>query len=469
VSEPRPLPRVVVAGLSGDSGKTVVSLALLLAARQAGFAVQAFKKGPDYIDAAWLAWASARPARNLDSFLMGFDRAVWFFGHHAVPDGLNLIEGNRGLYDGADAQGTHSTAELAKALHAPVILVLNATKLTRTAAALVLGCQKLDPGVRIAGVILNQVAGTRHEQVLREAVETACGVPVVGGLPRASGDSPIPGRHLGLVTPEEHPRMEELGRNLAELVRGRLDFEAVMTIARQAPPLAAPVAGPPEPPDGRGLRIGYVRDSAFTFYYPENLEVLARAGAELIPASALLDATLPPGLDALYIGGGFPETHGARLAANQPFLAALRTAAQAGLPIYAECGGLMLLSEAILWEGQSHPMAGVLPFRVEVCRQPQGHGYTELEVDSANPFFPLGARLRGHEFHYSRVLPEATPLGAACAVRRGTGCWAGRDGIVAGPVWASYTHLHAVATPEWAEGLILAARKFRSRNRTPSA
>jgi len=468
VSEPHPLPRVAVAGLAGDSGKTVVSLALLLAARQAGLAVQAFKKGPDYIDAAWLAWASARPARNLDSFLMGFDRAVWSFRRHAIPNGLNLIEGNRGLYDGADAQGTHSTAELAKALQVPVILVLNATKLTRTAAALVLGCQKLDPEVRIAGVVLNQVAGARHEKVLREAIETACGVPVVGVLPRASGDSPIPGRHLGLVTPEEHPQIEELGRNLAELARGRLDFGAAMTIARQAPPLAAPAAVPPEPPDGRGLRIGYIRDSAFTFYYPENLEVLARAGVELIPVSALLDAALPPGLGALYIGGGFPETHGARLAANRPFLAALRTAAQAGLPIYAECGGLMLLSEAILWEGQSHPMAGVLPFRVEVCREPQGHGYTELEVDTPNPFFSLGVKLRGHEFHYSRVLPETTPPSTACGVRRGTGCWAGRDGITAGSVWAAYTHLHATATPEWADGLIRAARGSRRENRTPT-
>jgi cobyrinic acid a,c-diamide synthase len=319
--------------------------------------------------------------------------------------------------------------------------------------------------VWIAGVVLNQVAGSRHEKVLRETIEEACGVPVVGVLPRASGDSPIPGRHLGLVTPEEHPQMEELERNLVELARGRLDLAAVTTIARQAPPLASPPAGLPEPPDGRSLRIGYVSDSAFTFYYPENLEILARAGTELIPVSALLDAALPPALDALYIGGGFPETHGARLAANRPFLAALRTAAQAGLPIYAECGGLMLLSEAILWGDTSHPMAGVLPFRVEVCGQPQGHGYTVLEVDTPNPFFPLGVKLRGHEFHYSRALPETTAPATACSVSRGTGCWAGRDGILSGNVWAAYTHLHAVASPEWAEGVIRAAWRFRRENR----
>lgn len=460
MSEPRLLPRVVIAGLSGDSGKTVVSLALLLAARQRGLPVKAFKKGPDYIDAAWLTWASGQPARNLDSFLMGFDRAAGSFQRHAAPEGLNLVEGNRGLYDGADAQGTHSTAELAKALQAPVILVLNATKLTRTAAALVLGCQKLDPEVRIAGVVLNQVAGIRHERVLREAVETVCGVRVLGVLPRASGDSPIPGRHLGLVTPQEHCEIEGLERNLVALTRNRLDFDALWSLARDTPFLQAPT--PEEPaPDGHGLIIGCVRDSAFTFYYPDNLEALTRAGAELVPVSALTDTALPPELDALYIGGGFPETHGPRLAANAPFLEALRAAARSGLPIYAECGGLMLLAQHIAWERERFRMAGVLPFGVEVCRQPQGHGYTVLEVDTPNPFFPIGLTLRGHEFHYSRILLEGSPPPTACAVRRGSGCYLRRDGVATGNVWASYTHLHALATPEWAQGLLGAARAFR--------
>ena len=454
------LPRVVIAGLSGDSGKTVVSLALLLVAHQRGFAVRAFKKGPDYIDAAWLTWASGQPARSLDSFLMGFERAVGSFRRHAVSEGLHLIEGNRGLYDGADAQGTHSTAELAKALEAPVILVVNATKLTRTAAALVLGCQKLDPAVRIAGVILNQVSGVRHERVVREAVESTCGVPILGVLPRASGDNPIPGRHLGLVTPEEHAGIEVLKRNLLTLTREGLDFDALLRVARGAPPLAASV---PEEPAfaGCGLRIGCLRDSAFTFYYPENLEALAAAGAELAPVSALTDSVLPPELDALYIGGGFPETHGPRLSANQPFLASLRAAARGGLPIYAECGGLMLLAQYIRWEWEVFPMAGVLPFGVEVCRQPRGHGYTVLEVDTANAFFPVGLTLRGHEFHYSRILPEGPPAATACAVRRGTGCGQGRDAAIAHNVWASYTHLHALGTPEWAPGLLAAARSFR--------
>jgi len=218
-------PRLVVAGLSGDSGKTLVSLALLLLAREAHIEVAAFKKGPDYIDAAWLTWASGLPARNLDTFLMGFPKAVGSFARHALPGGLNIVEGNRGLYDGSDARGTHSTAELAKALKSPVLLVINATKVTRTLAASVLGCQKLDPEVQIAGVILNQVSGVRHERVLREAIESVSGVPVLGVLPRAPGDALLPERHLGLVTPQEHPRIESVHSNLLSLAEGMLTWQ----------------------------------------------------------------------------------------------------------------------------------------------------------------------------------------------------------------------------------------------------
>jgi cobyrinic acid a,c-diamide synthase len=456
-------PRLVVAGLSGDSGKTLVSLALLFLARQAHLEVAAFKKGPDYIDAAWLAWASGRSARNLDTFLMGFPKAVGSFALHALPGGLNLIEGNRGLYDGSDARGTHSTAELAKALGTPVLLVVNATKVTRTLAALVLGCQKLDPEVPMAGVILNQVSGTRHERVLREAIESVTGLPVLGVLPRADTDALLPGRHLGLVTPQEHPQIESLRTNLLALTEGHLDLAGLLGIAGRAPRLR----GHPETgeglPDGRGLKIGYLKDSAFTFYYPENLEALERAGVTLEPLSALSATGLPADLDALYMGGGFPETHAARLTANRAFLESVRRAAAGGLPIYAECGGLMLLARAIQWRGATYAMAGALPIEVEVRSTPQGHGYAELAVDRPNSFFPPGTRLRGHEFHYSRILPDSQPLETACAVERGSGTYPGRDGIIAQEIWASYTHLHALATPEWAAGLLKAARRAAKR------
>lgn len=454
------MPRLVIAGLSGGSGKTIVSLGLLVASRQRGLSVHAFKKGPDYIDAAWLGWASGCPARNLDTYLMGFERTVESFTLNAEPTGLNIIEGNRGLFDGVDARGTHSTAELAKALSAPVVLVLNATKVTRTAAALVLGCQKLDPALSISGVILNQVCGRRHEQVLREAIEADCGLPVLGAIPRAELGALLPERHLGLVVPQGYGAFEELQTSLVEIVGGQLDLDKLWSVARLAPSLATPEILNSAPADGHGLRVGYISDSAFTFYYPENLEALQAAGARLVPISALSATSLPEDLDALYIGGGFPETHGEALSANGAFLASLRSAADVGLPIYAECGGLMLLARSILWRGRRYPMAGALPLDVEVCAKPQGHGYSELLVDRPNAFFPLGTILRGHEFHYSRILPAGDLPGTACAVRRGTGCFEGRDGILVGNVWAGYTHLHGLATPEWAQGMLHAARRF---------
>jgi cobyrinic acid a,c-diamide synthase len=458
-------PRLVIAGLSGDCGKTLISVGLLKAARRAGLTARGFKKGPDYIDAAWLSWAAGSPARNLDSYMMGMERAVALFARHAAPAGFNLIEGNRGLHDGFDSSGTHSTAELAKALSAPVVLALNAAKVTRTLAACVLGCQKLDPAVRIAGVILNRVSGPRHERVLRESIEAICGIPILGVVPRASQHLLLPGRHLGLVTPEEHPGREELEANLSCLLDGNLDLERLFAIAGEAwcqvPGVGCQGAERPVEAGGNGLRIGYLKDSAFTFYYPDNLEALEQAGAQLIAISSLDQRELPEDLDCLYIGGGFPETHATRISANGRFLESLRRRAEAGLPIYAECGGLMLLSRAIIWQGNRYAMAGVLPFEVKMEASPQGHGYSELRVDHPNPFFPEGLVLRGHEFHYSRIVLEGEQPATACAVLRGSGCFAARDAVIVGNVWASYTHLHAIGAPEWAAGLLTAGSKVQ--------
>jgi cobyrinic acid a,c-diamide synthase len=259
------LPRLVIAGISGDSGKTLLSLGLLLALRDRGVPTGAFKKGPDYIDAAWLSWASGGPARNLDTFLMGFQTALAAFLRRALSGGFNLIEGNRGLFDGVDAEGTHSTAALAKILRAPVLLVLSATKVTRTAAAWVLGSQKLDPAVHIAGVVLNRVNGARHEKMLRESIESTCGIPVVGALPVVESDILLPERHLGLVTPSEHPEIGRLAESLRGLVEGHVDVERVLALAHEAPSLEVPPGDTVQPAEGKGLCVGYLRDSAFTF------------------------------------------------------------------------------------------------------------------------------------------------------------------------------------------------------------
>ncbi len=487
-------PRLVIAGTAGDSGKSIVSLALLRAWRAAQVEVRAFKKGPDYIDAAWLSFVSGAPARNLDSWLMGFDGVVESFAVHASREGINLIEGNRGLFDGSDAAGTHSTAELAKALQAPVLLVLNVTKMTRTAAAVVMGCQHLDPDLRIAGVVLNFVASQRHEKVVREAIEQACaeppsravvardgvtGVPVLGAIPRQRSEA-LPQRHLGLVTPEDHPAVAQLLAALDEIA-SYLDLARIREIAAGAPAITVPAGmaasaaesaqpAPMQRSPGAQVRIAVLRDAAFSFYYEDNLEALQQAGAELVFVSALNEPALPDDVDAVYIGGGFPEVHAARLEANAGFRESLTKAAGRGLPVYAECGGLMLLSRAIRWDGKCYAMAGVLPFEVEVGSAPQGHGYVELTVDAANPFYPVGTVLRGHEFHYSRVsVPadtvlagEAEALKTACQVRRGTGALGKRDGVIVKNVWASYTHLHARATPEWAAAVVGLGRRCRA-------
>ena len=462
------MPRLMIAGMSGGSGKTLVSLALLLALALRTLS----RRSADYIDAAWLGWAASHPARNLDTYLMGRNSVRSSFVRNgfvraAVADGVNLIEGNRGIFDGFDSAGTHSSAALSHCLAAPVVLVINAAKITRTAAAFVAGCRTLDPELSIRGVILNNVNGQRHEQVLRDAIESACAIPVVGTI-RKAAVNPLPERYLGLVPLQEHTGTSQLQEHLLKLAYG-LDLDAIISIARNAPSLEI---GPPEVsiPAVKDVKVGYLRDAAFNFYYPENLEQLEQGGAELIPISAIQGGLLPEGLNALYIGGGFPEKYAVVLSSNRNFLESIRRAARAGLPIYAECGGLILLGQTLRWEGAAYPMAGVFPFDTEVCNTPQGHGYSELLVDTSNPLFPAGLVLHGHEFHYSRISFGDNPVATACSVLRGTGCLQQRDLVVTKNVVAGYTHLHALATPEWAKGLLDAARHFapRSVHRSPS-
>ncbi|MFP5266504.1 MAG: cobyrinate a,c-diamide synthase [Acidobacteriota bacterium] len=467
MSAPHYPSRLVIAGLAGDSGKSIVSLAILRRLSSSGSSVHAFKKGPDYIDSAWLSWASQHPARNLDTWMMGFDRAALSFQRHAATDGLNLIEGNRGLFDGSDASGTHSTAELAKALQAPVLLVVNVAKMTRTAGALVLGCRHLDPALNLAGVILNRVHGSRHESVVRASIEAATGIPVVGAVPSIGADI-LPDRHLGLVTPSDYTGIDCLPEVL-EKVAEKLDMDQILSIAAQAPPLSSPSTADPGLPSCPGSskaqpapRIVVLRDAAFNFYYPENLEALASGGAELVFHSSMEDGPLPEDVDAIYIGGGFPEVHAARISSNAGFLNSLAAAATRNVPIYAECGGLMLLARSIEWGGKQYPMAGVLPVDVALEDTHQGHGYVEMIVTESNPFFPRDTVLRGHEFHYSSIATRTGRPSTACAVRRGTGAFDKRDGLILGSVWASYTHIHASANPQWAEGMLLAARLHAS-------
>ncbi|HUT11263.1 MAG TPA: cobyrinate a,c-diamide synthase [Thermoguttaceae bacterium] len=456
-------PRILIAGLRGGSGKTIVSLGLVAAWRKRGYRVAPFKKGPDYIDAAWLSRTAERPCRNLDLFLMSPETVVRSFVTAAEGADVAVIEGNRGLYDGMDARGTYSTAELAKLLDAPVVLAVDCTKSSRTVAASVLGCQKLDPQVDIRGVILNQTAGPRHDAVLREAVEGDCGVPVLGAVARMPQQL-FPERHLGLVPPQEHEQQTHSIRRVAELAEQYLDLDALRDLARQAPPLQLreKPALSEEPAKPAAVRIGVFRDEAFQFYYPENLEALAREGAGVVEVSPLRDAGLPD-VDALYIGGGFPETLAPALAANESFRDSLRRAIERGMPVYAECGGAVFLGRKLLYHEREYAMAGVLPVDFLFHQKLQGHGYAVLETVENNPFYAVGETLRGHEFHYTCIEPSAAEgLTFAFKVRRGHGFDGRRDGLCRYNVLACYTHVHALGTESWAPSLIRAAKRFRS-------
>jgi len=455
-------PRVVIAGLRGGSGKTTLSLGLVAAWRQRVGEVVPFKKGPDYIDAGWLALAAGQPCYNLDPYMMSGEQILDSFWQHVQRAEAAVIEGNRGLFDGMDAEGSCSTAQLAKLLHAPVLLVVDGTMVTRTAAAAVLGCQHLDPEVSIQGVVLNRVSGPRHEEMLRTTIERYCRVPVVGAIPKLKEDD-FPERHMGLVTALEHPEAREAIFSRIQVVERYLDLDKVLTIADQAPPLTwEPVY--PRKRASKAYRqptIGIIRDSAFQFYYPENLEALERRGASLLTINALQDTFLPE-LDGLYIGGGFPETHAEQLAANDQLRKKLRSAIEAGLPVYAECGGLMYLGRNLEIKGNIYPMVQALPMDFRLEQKPQGHGYTELEVVNTNPFYPVGTTLRGHEFHYSRVTRfDLSPESLAFTMRRGSGILDRKDGVCYKNILATYSHVHAIGTPEWAEGLIRRALAYQ--------
>jgi cobyrinic acid a,c-diamide synthase len=447
---------VVVAGLSGGSGKSVVSVGITAALAEKGFRVAPFKKGPDYIDAGWLGMAAGYPCFNLDPYLM--DRKVLLDSFHSRICGVDhvVIEGNRGLFDGVDMEGSFSTAELAVNLRLPVLLVVDCTKSTRTVAALVAGCQKFDRRVDICGVVLNRIGTSRHQNIVRQAIEHYTEIPVIGAFPRAKEDV-FPQRHLGITPGPEHDQAEHALTTLAERAQQYLDLEklqGVMTEVGCTPRESVEVSG-------EKVRVGVIRDAAFQFYYQENLDELVSLGAEIVEINALTARELPS-VDALYIGGGFPETSARELAANKSFLSSLKKEIEKGLPVYAECGGLIYLGRQIEVDGDNYDLTGIFPASFSLSRRPQAHGYTNLSVTENNPFYPVGTSLRGHEFRYSRV--EEWPEGPEALVLnmdRGVGFSEGKDGLVYKNVLAMYTHVHALGTPEWAPGVVAAARKHQ--------
>jgi len=453
------LPTVVIAAPQGRSGKTTVSIGLCAALARRGLKVQPFKKGPDYIDPSWLAAATGRSWRSLDTFLLPEDTLLASYGRACRDADFALVEGAMGLYDAPDEEGKGSTARLARLLHAPVILVINTARMTRSVAAMVSGYRHFEPDTNVAGVILNSVSGSRHESKLRAAVERHCGIPVLGSIPRDESLG-IPQRHLGIVPRGEVRESAAVIDQISVRLEGRLDLDAILAVARQATGPAAALADRPERA-APTVRIGVLSDRVFTFYYPENLEALAEAGAELVPVDSLLDQRLPD-VDGLFIGGGFPELFLEELEANTGLRQDIARAIEEGLPVYAECAGLMYLCSRIRWRSREHEMVGVIPGEVEIHERPQGHGYVAVDVVGDNPFFPRGQTLRGHEFHYSRLAPPKG-LTYAYAVRRGRGMDGEVDGIVYKNTFAAYTHLHALGTPQWARAFVSVAARERRR------
>jgi cobyrinic acid a,c-diamide synthase len=437
--------------------------------------VQAYKKGPDFIDTGWHSVATARQSRNLDSFFMSPDQICQVVATSSQDARLSIIEGAMGLYDGLDIHGSSSSAEIAKITRTPIVLVLDVTRMTRTAAAVILGCQLFDPAVRVAGVILNRVRSARQESLLREAVARYCGIPVIGALP-VNDRLIIPSRHLGLLSSTEANECEQILESLADIVAAAVDLEALLDLADgvvDLPVTARPPAATPPSASSLALgarprvstqrvRIAVVRDEAFCFYYPENLQALEAQGGELLTVDSLRDARLPSDLDALYIGGGFPESYASRLEANASFRGSLRGHAEAGLPICAECGGLVYLGRSLTWQQRCYAMAGALPLDTHMREHRQAHGYTLLRATEQHPWLKAGTVVKGHEFHHSEVSWRDPSLAFAYHNIRGTGVQDDRDGIVFRGIVASYTHVNALASPAWAEAFVAQARAYRA-------
>ncbi len=481
------LPRIVVAGTSSGAGKTSVACGLITALRARGLVVQGFKVGPDYIDPSYHALASGRPGRNLDAFLSGPELIAPLVKHGAAGADIAVIEGVMGLFDGASGRGElASTAHVAKLLNAPVLLVIDAASMARSAAAIVHGYMTFDPDVMISGVIVNKVGSQNHVELLREAIEPL-GVPVVGAL-RRDDRVTAPERHLGLVPAgEREARTRASIEALGEAVLAHVDLDAVLALARSVPPLPGPAWSPAPAAEGsragdapmsvaaclavssHGLdrarhlagktrhaagpsaTIAIAGGAAFSFHYEENLELLRAAGATLAPFDPTRDSALPKGAGALILAGGFPEIFGAELSANAPLREQVAAFARSGRPVLAECGGLLYLCETL----DELPMCGVLPARGRMAGR-LSIGYREAVAQSDSPLWQAGEAVRGHEFHYSAVDADerATPAWALTA--RGT---TRPEGHVAGGVHASYMHVHWAAFPDVAGRLVAAAAR----------
>lgn len=457
--------RLFLSAIHKSSGKTTVSLGLAAALVARKLSVQTFKKGPDYIDPMWLERASGRPCYNLDFNTQSEAEILATFRRGAYGMDVALIEGNKGLHDGVDPEGSDSSAALAKLLGAPVVLVVDVVGMMRGIAPLILGYAAFDPQVRLGGVILNKVGLTRQESKLRQALEHYTDVPVLGAIGRDEALS-VDERHLGLTTPDETPDLRNTIVRIRDVVARGVDLDRLIGIADAAGHADAPV---PLNTSGDGdVCIAVARDAAFGFYYADDFLALERAGAKLVFFDALNDTKLPPA-DALFIGGGFPETQAAALAANTSLRAQVREAVAGGLPTYAECGGLMYLTRSISWHGETHEMVAAIPADTIVQERPQGRGLVLLE-ETNEALWPCRREVTAipaHEFHHAALENIDPSCRFAYRMRRGFGVDGARDGIVVGNLLASFSHLRDTSRHHWASRFVAFIREARARGGRP--
>lgn len=443
--------RFLIAAAHKSSGKTVIATGLAAAFAALGENVQTFKKGPDYIDPMWLAAASGRPCYNLDFNTMGRDELVRLFAARGPNADIALIEANKGLFDGMDVNGSDSNAEMAKLLSAPVFLVIDTTGMTRGIAPLLQGYAAFDKDVHIAGVILNKVGGARHESKLRAAVEAYCDMPVVGAVWR-NPDLAIGERHLGLTTPAETGQFDAMIKSIGTIVGNSVDLSAIKTLSNVASVglVKRPQILPRPQPD---VKIGIAQDIAFGFYYPDDLEAFANAGATLVPIDTLNDTALPA-IDGLFIGGGFPETQMAGLQKNAALRSDIRQAISGGLPTYAECGGLMYLCKSLCWHGETFDMVGAINGDAVMHDRPKGRGYARFTNRPDHPWGRGGETVKAHEFHYASIenLPDTSSFGRT--VLRGAGIDGAQDAVIVKNLVAGFCHLRNSAENPWVSDFV---------------
>ncbi|MBV5310560.1 cobyrinate a,c-diamide synthase [Chromatium okenii] len=449
-----------IAAPQKSSGKTTLSIGLCRQWRNRGLVVQPFKKGPDFIDPLWLSQAASRPCFNLDFHTMPIAEINAAFAQELSGADLGLIEGNVGLFDSTELNGAHSNAELAKQLNAPVILVINCHGMARGIAPLLLGYRAFDPDLHLAGVILNRVGGSRHAANLIRVVEHYTDLPVLGVLSR-DDDISIDERHLGLMPSNETESADAWINAIAQRVAEQVDLERLLTIAEQTPRPASIIAPAVSVNRESPIRIGIARDAAFGFYYPDDLRALAAAGAELVPFSPIADVQLPT-VDALLLGGGFPEYRMTELEANYSMRQHIAEFIADGKPVYAECGGLMYLCDGLTFNGERRAMVGALKAEVAMRPRPQGRGYVRLRETAAFPWQrdpPHCAEIAAHEFHHSAIVQPDPAWIYGYEVLRGVGINGTHDGIVQGNLLACYSHLRSVGGNNWTERFVAHIRR----------